>query len=367
MKQTRAIVFLGIWKWGEDEMKRNPEFFRGCLIGGAIGDALGWPVEFLRLKEIKMQYGSNGIEDLHLSPSGIAEITDDTQMTLFTAEGILRAENRGISKGIGHPPSVVFFSYQRWLMTQGSSKIKEYEWIYDGWLLDLNELHARRAPGNSCLTALTSKKQGTIDEPINNSKGCGGVMRVAPAGLFYKKSRAFEMAADFAALTHGHSSGYLSAGALAYLIALIIEGQDIETAIKHTLLELKRHAHHKECSYFLNQAFELYQSDVPDADAIAQLGEGWVGEEALAISVYCALTYQDDFKKAIVTAVNHSGDSDSTGAITGNILGAYLGVKQIPSEWVKNVELSESILQIADDLLIRHLDTKEWWNRYPGY
>lgn len=63
---------------------------------------------------------------------------------------------------------------------------------------------------------------------------------------------------------------------------------------------------------------------------IAQLGVGWVGEEALAISVYCALKYQDDFKEAVIAAVNRNGDSDSTGAITGNILGAYLGLSRIP-------------------------------------
>jgi ADP-ribosylglycohydrolase len=153
-------------------------------------------------------------------------------MTLFTAEGILRAENRGRSKGICHPPSVVAFAYQRWLLTQGHPRIKEYEWVYDGWLLGLEELHARRAPGNTCLSALSRKEQGSMTEQLNNSKGCGGIMRVAPAGVFYNKSDAFVMAAEFAALTHGHPSGYLSAGAISYLIASIIEGQDIELLLE---------------------------------------------------------------------------------------------------------------------------------------
>ena len=165
-------------------MKRDKEFFRGCLIVGAIGDALGWPVEFLNQSEITNRYGPNGITDLEISPSGKAEITDDTQMTLFTAEGIIRAQARGIEYGICHPPSVVFYAYQRWLLTQGYSRVKEYEGSYDGWLLGIKELHARRAPGNSCLSALLHRKQGTTEEPINNSKGCGGIMRVAPAGLF---------------------------------------------------------------------------------------------------------------------------------------------------------------------------------------
>ena len=347
-------------------MKRNQESFRGCLMGGAIGDALGWPVEFVKYRDIIRRYGPDGIQDLQLQSHGRAEITDDTQMTLFTAEGILRAETRGRQKGICHPPSVVFFAYQRWLLTQGYSRISDYKWIYDGWLLGVKDLHATRAPGSSCLSALTSQKQGTIKEPINNSKGCGGVMRAAPAGLFYQKENAFNMAAEFAALTHGHPSGYLPAGALAYIIASIIEGQDIETAVKDTIGELEAHAGHDECARSLNQAIALVKSGLPAVEAITRLGEGWVGEEALAISVYCVLKHQDNFKKALAASVNHNGDSDSAGAITGNILGAYLGLSKIPLNWIENVELGEVTLQIADDLLIGYQGTREWRERYPG-
>lgn len=348
-------------------MKRNQNYFRGCLIGGAIGDALGWPVEFKSQAEIAYLYGPEGIQDLQIPSSGKAEITDDTQMTLFTAEGILRAKTRGIQKGICHPPSVLFFAYQRWLLTQGYPRINEYEWIYNGWLLRINELYAKRAPGNSCLSALLSRKQGTIEEPINNSKGCGGVMRVAPAGLFYKKDSSFLMAAEFAALTHGHPSGYLSAGALAYIIASIIEGQDIETSIKDSIVELEKYEGHEECTRSLKHAITLVKSNLSDLEAITKLGEGWIGEEALAISVYCALKHHNNFRQALIAAVNHDGDSDSTGAITGNILGAYLGLSGIPEEWAKNIELNDTIIEVADDLLMGHQDTKEWWECYPGH
>lgn len=348
-------------------MKRNKEFFRGCLVGGAIGDALGWPVEFLRLSEIMQRFGAGGIRDLLLSPSGKAEITDDTQMTIFTAEGLLRAENRRVNKGVCYLPTVVFHAYQRWLLTQGYPRVEDYEWIYDGWLLEVKELHARRAPGNTCISALLSGKQGSMERPINNSKGCGGVMRVAPVGLFCRKEVSFEMAAEIAALTHGHPSGYLSAGALAYLIALIIEGRELEAAVAETLTELKGYANHEECAGSLVQAVDLSRGCLSDAAAIAQLGEGWVGEEALGIALYCALKYRDDFERALVAAVNHDGDSDSTGAIAGNILGAYLGLSKIPAGWVENVELKETLVKIADDLLTGYRDDQEWWDRYPGY
>jgi ADP-ribosylglycohydrolase len=132
-------------------------------------------------------------------------------------------------------------------------------------------------------------------------------------------------------------------------------------------MELKIHKNHEECTEILKKALELSNSGFTYTVAITQLGKGWVAEEALAISIYCALKYRDDYKKELITAVIHGGDSDSTGAITGNILGSYLGLSNIPSEWVENVELSESILKIADDLIITHQHTNEWWNRYPGY
>lgn len=349
------------------QVKRNQEHFRGCLIGGAIGDALGSPVEFLNLDSIKHEYGQKGITGLVIADSGLSEITDDTQMTLFTAEGILRANTRAKTKGICHPPSVVYYAYQRWLVTQGYPKFNEYNWIYTGWLLGVKELHARRAPGNTCITALQSRVTGDIKNSINNSKGCGGVMRVAPVGLAYNKKEAFKMGVDFAAITHGHPSGYISAGALAFIIASIIEGSAIDTAVNNSIIEMKEYQGHEECTEAMNQALKLAASNLPDSEAISILGEGWVGEEALAIAVYCSLKYGEDFRRALTVSVNHSGDSDSTGAVTGNIVGAYSGWSVIPKAWIEKLELKEVILQIADDLLTGYQEGDKWRDRYPGY
>lgn len=106
-------------------LRRDCDHFRGCLLGGAIGDALGWPVEFMRLNEIKQKYGEAGISNLILGRNGKAEITDDTQMTLFTAEGLLRADSRYRQKGICHPSTMVYHAYLRWLYTQDYPKANE--------------------------------------------------------------------------------------------------------------------------------------------------------------------------------------------------------------------------------------------------
>ena len=103
--------------------------------------------------------------------------------------------------------------------------------------------------------------------------------------------------------------------------------------------------------FLMKKAVALVESDIPDLEAIHQLGEGWVAEEALAIAVYCALKYADNFDAALIASVNHNGDSDSTGAITGNILGAYLGYDKIPCKYTENLELLDVMERIAGEMM----------------
>src|SRR5436305_14060023 len=124
------------------------ERYQGCLLGGAVGDALGASVEFMSLGEIRARFGADGIRDYAPAYGRLGAITDDTQMTLFTAEGLLRAHNRGREKGIWHPPSIVHHAYLRWLHTQGMPTAFPGPTKHDGWLVTVPALHSRRAPGN---------------------------------------------------------------------------------------------------------------------------------------------------------------------------------------------------------------------------
>lgn len=100
----------------------------------------------------------------------------------------------------------------------------------------------------------------------------------------------------------------------------------------------------------IDKAEELAGNAAPDEENIRALGEGWVAEETLAISIYCALRYPGNFSKGVTATVNHSGDSDSTGAVTGNILGAWLGCGAIEKKWKRDLELRNIIFEMADDL-----------------
>lgn len=332
--------------------------FRGCLIGGAAGDALGYPVEFLSLGEIIRKYGKSGITSYELNDD-IAEISDDTQMTLFTATGLLLGTTRASMRGISAAPwDYVRYSYKDWYRTQ-TEKYPLSGYHYS-WLDDVPELFSRRAPGNTCLSALASGVDGTVEKSVNNSKGCGGVMRVAPVGLYcgrrYEIDTADYIGAEVAALTHGHPLGYIPAAALTHIITLIVHhGCSVAESVAAMRTAIRNQKYEeKDISSFLSiirRAVDLaYDRRTDDREAISMLGGGWVAEEALAIAIFCSLRYSDDFSRAITVAVNHDGDSDSTGAITGNIVGAYLGLSGIPDVWIRNLELKNIIMEISDDL-----------------
>ncbi len=162
-------------------------------------------------------------------------------------------------------------------------------------------------------------------------------------------------AAEIAVITHGHPLGYMPAAALAHIINRIVYwDMSVEQAVEDAASAMKElfagTEHLDELLALMEKALLLARNDLPDAKNIAVLGEGWVAEETLAISIYCSVKYAGNFSRAIIAAVNHDGDSDSTGAVTGNIVGAALGYKAIADEWKEQLECRDVILEIADDL-----------------
>ena len=368
-KDARHFLTLLIKDYGGDAEgyweKALQDRIRGSLIGGAIGDALGYPVEFISsFKAIQHQYGERGITRLDTNQSwlqtedqkGKAVISDDTQMTLFTANGLLNAKRLGIPdiNGISN-------AYIEWYFTQTGGNTCPYN---DCWIARIPELNARRAPGNTCLTALSSILK--MKMPENDSKGCGGVMRVAPIPLYAAVDGRIDiedadrLAGDAAELTHKHPLGFIPAALMAHIIYRLAcdirpTQENLRCYILEGLEEMRKL--YKDCpndvermAELAERAIDLLDNGKTDLDNIGLLGEGWVGEEALAIALFCALKHFDNFENALIAAVNHGGDSDSTGAVTGNILGAAIGYEAIPKFFLDDLELHDVILHMADDL-----------------
>ena len=339
---------------------RSPDKFKGCLIGGAAGDALGYAVEFRTEDSIFSVYGPGGITRFD---NGRGLISDDTQMTLFTAAGLLLGTPEyscGVFEGYPH---YLALAYRDWYGTQKEAYPLKHPSVK---LAELPELFSRRAPGNTCLGALTHSAAtgdyGSVQNRINHSKGCGGVMRVAPIGLYFCDSpfpieQSDHLGAEAAAITHGHSLGFLPAALQCHIIRRIVEdGASIRDAVRDSLSALKKEFtsvfHLPHLLRRMEKAISLAEdTETDDLSGIHLLGEGWVGDEALAIAVFCALRHSDDFEAAVIAAVNHSGDSDSTGAICGNIVGASLGYDALP-DWCKGdgLELHDVICTLAETL-----------------
>ena len=406
-------IFAGEYpgdKYGEKEEERKrrvKDCIRGSLMAGATGDALGYPVEFMSRNAILARYGDKGITRFKLDSDGKALVSDDTQMTLFTANGMLMGLTRGYMRGIGgDPKDYVDGAYIDWYYTQTVNKKSERDDFHYTWLRDLPELAHRRAPGITCLNACESLLAHRDVE--NNSKGCGGIMRVAPMGLldasfkesggpgfYYKTVYLAEAGAHIARVTHLHPLGYLPAALMTLLLSRIVPLTPDE--VKESIIDIindgldvmmnmysNDYAKYKEYLRTLTlKAVNLAHSNISDIQAIMQLGEGWTAEEAWAISLYCVIRHIDNMKEAIIAAVNHDGDSDSTGSITGNIMGAIYGYEAIKRErlfcpygkkFEDTIELHNIILAIADDLytgcIISEYDPidtpekKQWYARY---
>ncbi len=348
---------------------------RGSLVAGAVGDALGYPVEFRQYRDIVEFFGEDGITSyLPAKVEKKAIISDDTQMTLFTANGLLNCYTRNkIEVKNNTPENDIYKCYLDWLATQNSRRKKNTV----SWLYDIKKLRVQRAPGITCLNALESGIMGSVAKPINSSKGCGGIMRVAPIGLFYDKNTPIEeimrVAAEAAAITHGHSLGYIPSAAFAQIVHRVVYGgcsmgNTLEDIIRESNYLIERlYRGDGYLRYYLeliNKAVEFSKNDRPDVENIEEIGGGWVAEDALAVAIYCVLKYRDNFDMAIISSVNHSGDSDSTGAITGNIVGALIGYNNISDKWKKDLELIDVILEIADDLATKYLDSDNWKKKY---
>ncbi|TDD40635.1 ADP-ribosylglycohydrolase family protein [Saccharopolyspora elongata] len=376
----------------DDSAPSLTERVLGCFLGGALGDALGADLEFITAEEITERFGPDGPSGLREAYGVHGAITDDTQMTLFTAEGLIRGSVAARMLGVEDPLPEVQLAYQRWLHTQGvewdaaaGRFLADYP-APDGWLIEVPGLFKTRAPGKTVFRALArfgdGHPAGSFIEKINDSKGCGGVMRAAPAALCSTDpAEVFRLAARTAALTHSHPAGYHSAGALAVIVQQALLGRGLDDGVWLALQVLETWEDHEETSAMLKAAVDLAEAGVPTPQQVAEtLGGGWVGEEALAIAVCAALVGGEDVELALRIAVHHDGDSDSTGAICGNIVGALLGVGALPVDWLAELELRDVVEQVALDCVaefgrgafqpgpaaIEPPTDEDWNERYPA-
>jgi len=299
---------------------------RGLIYGLALGDALGWPVEFMELPQILSKYGRGGITE----PPDPALYTDDTQMSAAVAEALIEAGQ--------HDLDVLMGAVAR---------------NFIGWKRD--PITPSRAPGATSIRGVNALERGAPwrESGVRDSKGCGACMRVAPVGYLYQgdTGRLQSIARAQGTLTHRHPTADAACIGAAYLVKLALDNVDPAQYPARLLRFAGGHAPE------FDQAIERVAPALDWADGEAALraigptrGGGWIAEEAVAMALYCVMRHPSDYPAAVRLAANISGDSDSVASIAGGILGARLGTRGLPADWVARLENREYLTDLADRL-----------------
>ena len=361
--------------WGRAEQQDFRARVRGALLGGAVGDALGAGVGGLSLDEIRAAHGAEGLTDLTPVNGRRGAVTAATQLTLFTVDGLIRAQVRR-DTGAWHPPTDVHRAYLRWAATQRDWGPDERR-KDNGWLAREEWLYSRRNPSRDTLTGLADENMGTLQAPKNPAaREAGALVRSAPFGLLvgWEPQLVCQLAVECAAQTHGHPTAYLSAGAFAVIVHGLARGETLDGSVQRALAQLASRPGHQPVTDALKQALGAVRQGIPSPARVASLGEAHVAEDALSIAVYCALV-GEDIRHGLRLAVNHDGPSEVTGAVCGALLGALHGETALPPAWLCELEGRPTLLEIADDFAMEmtqgpalHSPTATapgWLQRYP--
>ncbi|MDR2142351.1 MAG: ADP-ribosylglycohydrolase family protein [Deltaproteobacteria bacterium] len=330
------------------------EKFKACLYGGAIGDALGAPVLALSREGIRRKFGPEGLVD-YVPAYGrygrLGAITSNTQMTLFTLEGLFRADLRFEVRGIVHMPSMVLMSYKMWYCSQAYRQPIPMLRRFSGYLLSRAELRHRRAPSRTCLVVLSEHALSCSLCPTkadNNSQGCAALTRSAPIGLYWFVDP-FKCAVEVAQITHGHVNAQIAAGFFALVIHQLRDGDSLSVSLDKAFQKLAKYPQSQEMLAALQAALTLAKDEsIAPEDAIARLGLGWTAAQALAIAIYCSLKAKS-FPHGVLLAVNHDGNSAGTAALTGHILGLIYGLAGVPERWRTELEVKDLIEEMSMD------------------
>ena len=299
---------------------------RAIFYGIGLGDALGWPVEFLALPQIRSKYGRAGITE----PPDPALYTDDTQMSAALAEALVEAGQQDLD--------ILMGAVARHFI---------------GWKKDPDT--PSRAPGATSIRGVSALERGAPwrEAGVKDSKGCGSCMRVGPVGFLYQNdvARLERVARAQGVLTHRHPTADAACIAAAYLVKLALDGTPPESFLPALRAQVGGRAAEFDAALERLESVLAWPDEETALREIGPLrGGGWIAEEAVAMALYCVLRRPTDFAASLRLAANIGGDSDSVAALAGGIQGARLGTAGIPADWVARLENHEYLTDLADRL-----------------
>lgn len=332
--------------------------YRGCLLGLAVGDAMGYTVDSRSWQEIQEDYGPNGLLGYDLV-NGYAEITSYTQLAAFACNGLLIGITRGQLQG-KMAPLVRYIAHaeKEWAAGQRPWGRPERTLC---WLLQQPDM-CRRHCLDTRMTDSLMKAVGTPEEPINNYNTPSSLTAAVGVGIFFDPSRMEQpeidrLGMEAVALTHGSPQAFLSGGVLANIISRSgrQKNRPLKEIFRHSIKLLEEEFGHQysqvyEITSLIRQAM-IYAEDgsLMHFEVMERL-KCETAPQVLAGAVYSTLISGGDFDTAMIAAVNHSGRSAAVGAITGAILGARLGDEALPEFYLESLECTATLTELADDL-----------------
>ncbi len=333
--------------------------YRGCLLGMAVGDAMGYTVDNRSWQEIQRDYGPNGLLGYDLV-NGYADVTSYTQLAAFTCNGLLFGLTRGQMLGKMAPfIKYIGLSSREWAASQRPWGRPSRTYC---WLLRRAELCRRRCMDTRMLDTLSRENLGALETPRNSFASPGGLTSAIGVGLFFHEDRMDQeeidrLGAEAVALTHGSPTAFLSGAVLSHIISKLLCNP--QAPLKPLILEAVE-AMKDQFGHQYSQAYEvatlvrhaITYAESPNlrpVDVMERLGCGNAAQ-VLAGAVYACLASRGDFDSAMILAVNHSGRSAAVGALVGAILGIRLGEEALPEFYIECLEPAEVLRELADDL-----------------
>ena len=340
-------------------MRERQSYYRGCLLGLAVGDAMGYTVDDRSLTQIRQDYGPNGLLGYDLV-NGYADVTSYTQLAAFTCNGLLLGLTHGQMHGRMAPyVRYIRLSHREWAQSQRHYNNPGKIFC---WVSRIRELRTRRCMDSRMLDTLVRDAVGSMEEPANKFSVPGSITTAIPVGLFFNPERSQRaeidrLGAEAVALTHGSPLAFLTGAALAHLISRIVWNRvtDLDELIRDMLGALDhRFGREYPQTHEIRTPAERAVSfaadpDLPQPDAMEQL-KCDTAPEVLAGALYACLTCRGDFDTAMITAVNHSGRSAAVGAVTGAILGAIQGDGALPDFYLESLEPVDTLRELAYDM-----------------
>ena len=339
-------------------MKEKQNKFRGCLLGLAVGDAMGYTVDSKTLSQIYEDYGPNGLLGYDLA-NGCAEITSYTQLSAYCANALLLMLTHRQMRG-SCAPTLRYFSLalREWARTQQYSDPEQNRC----WLSTVPEMKRKRCMDTWMLSTLSGETLGSLETPANLSNHPAPLTTVIPLALLWENLEGTDeaqnrLACETVALTHGNPETFLSGAVLCHVLRKLLSEETVEiSALVHDALHAlqlqfgREYAQTVKFYELFQHAFTLAQrDDISAQDAMEQLGCR-TAPEVLSGVLYACLTCHGDFDTAMITAVNHSGRSAAVGAITGAILGAVLGETALPEFYLESLEPTPYLRELANDM-----------------